>query len=198
MQTATIQPEASQNSNLINQSWNTGTTRNYGPSALVYDSNGRLIVDPTIDDTPTNICNVGLYQKAQLPPDNVAISISYNGDVNPKRNSAHAVTEVLSGQGSDPLESDFGSIKWSLAVTVDTTNPLAPKVSIAGTHTCYPAREVYVNGTLIWQYGPGNHPLGLSGSTDIAYEDTDGVYIVGCLSGASSQIPVLSFKILNP
>lgn len=50
---------------------------------------------------------------------------------------------------------------------IDTTNPASPTAYVNYSHTCYPAHQIKVNGTIIYEY----HPLA---------EDTN--YIFQCLT----------------
>jgi hypothetical protein len=61
---------------------------------------------------------------------------------------------TFTGTGNDPLEPKFGGINWNMAVLVNDSNPNAPQAYVNYNHTCYPAINVKVNGTTIYDYQP--------------------------------------------
>jgi hypothetical protein len=87
-----------------------------------------------------------------------------------------------SGSASNPLESLSPPIAWDMRVVVDTTNPNSPTASVNYNHTCYPAHQIKVNGTIVYLYTPPENNL---------------AYITACLAqinpkitGQTSAVPV--------
>jgi hypothetical protein len=74
----------------------------------------------------------------------------------------------LYGSGQDPLEPKIGGIKWNMTISIDESNPNSPRVSVSGTHTCYPEHLIKVNGVTVYDVPP-------------LFNNT--VYLLGCLLG---------------
>lgn len=69
---------------------------------------------------------------------------------------------LLSGSAGNPLEPPGADISWSMLVNVDDTNKASPTAYVVYSHTCYPAFNVKVNGTVIYdsqQIQPLGYPL---------------------------------------
>jgi hypothetical protein len=96
------------------------------------------------------------------------------------QNSAGTVNFV--GSAKDPLEPQTlsPSISWNLTVTINESNPAAPTAQVYGTHTCYPAHNVKVNGTVVYDSQANYHMP--------AYNNV--AYLAGCLSGMISPVVV--------
>jgi hypothetical protein len=168
---------------------NTGPTRNYGagsPSGPP-DSNGPTlgsVAPPDIydgtyygsdEDSRANDCYLwnakGQGTTSLMGPSNVIASFG-------PPNSSTSVT--FNGQAQNPLEPLSPSIKWGLTVTIDESNPSAPTAQVSGTHTCYPAHNVKVNGTVVYDSQRDyNMPASNAGG-----------YIAECLSGITSPVTV--------
>ena len=78
-----------------------------------------------------------------------------------------------SASASNPLESVNAPITWDMRIVVDTTNPNAPTAYVNYNHTCYPSRQIIVNGDLLYRYTPPRNDLN---------------YITGCLLFQSGKI----------
>lgn len=48
----------------------------------------------------------------------------------------------------------FGPISYTFVITIDKTNPVAPKYSLTGKCKSFPAYEVYIGNSRIYQYDP--------------------------------------------
>ncbi|MEO8368840.1 MAG: hypothetical protein ABI806_06550 [Candidatus Solibacter sp.] len=143
-----------------------GVSREYDGASLVTDSyaldpagTGKII-DLSILDVP-RICNggSGLVKSEKGTPDIPPPSIS---------TSAQGVTVTFSGQASDPNirgAGFFAPIQWALAVTI---SPDGSTASVIGSHTCFPAHEILVNGKFLWRYGP-NYGSGTNGVTAVPF-----------------------------
>ena len=69
--------------------------------------------------------------------------------------SLHQGTVHFSGSKGDPLEPPFiQSIDWDVVVVINTTNPHSPTASVSAFHSCYPAHQIIVNETTVYQYIP--------------------------------------------
>jgi hypothetical protein len=143
----------------LNPSQDTGLTRNYGFGS---PANGSYL-SQLDEDGVSNDCYLWNAQGQALA--NWTPTASYS--------PAHQETVHMSGSASNPLEPPFGSISWNHSILVDTSNANDPKATVAYSHTCYPAHEIWVNGMVVYSYQPP------SNST---------VYIVGCLTGWFDQI----------
>ena len=80
--------------------------------------------------------------------------------------------ELLIGSAGNPLESSAGPITWNMRVVTDTSKPSSPTAYVNYNHTCYPAHQVFVNGTQVYLYTPSLNSF---------------AYIATCLSGISSS-----------
>ena len=115
----------------------------------------------------------------------VSLPNFYNESQNPQRTSDYSISQTCSGVAGDPvvpLADYVAPIRWSFAVTIDSTNPSAVTATITGTHTCYPAHEVYVNGQTLWLYGPGGRPGPGNPSTAVVSQDSDTNFLFNCLT----------------
>jgi hypothetical protein len=140
---------------------NTGPTRNYGaasPSGPP-DSNGATLGSVALsdiysgayagsdeDDAPGDCYKwnaKGQSATTNMGPSNVTLSYGL-------ANSGASVT--FTGSAKDPLEPQLVSpaISWNLTVTINESNPAAPTAQVSGSHTCYPAHIIKVNGTVVY------------------------------------------------
>ena len=179
----------------------TGITRNYPGTALITDflmldpAATGFVVDPSLNDTASGICNSGtptLYQKAQLD-----IQYPYNLVPSSVVRKEHILTQTFAGVAANPLSIAIASIKWSFDVVVDDTIPTQLKVSVNGTHTCYPAHELYFGGNLLWRYGPGGSPDAVNKSIAVAPQDTNTSYIFNCLTGVFPQVLMVNAIVVS-
>ncbi len=76
------------------------------------------------------------------------------------------------GSSANPLEPP-APITWDIRTVVDATNPYAPTAYVNYNHTCYPAHQIKVNGTLVYSYSPASNDL---------------AYITGCLFAHTGKI----------
>ncbi len=60
----------------------------------------------------------------------------------------------------DELIPGSPTIDWDLTITIDASQD-TPTATIQGTWDGFPALEVYVNGSELWTYTPGNGPYGI-------------------------------------
>lgn len=132
---------------------NTGATRNYGFGSPAGGANSTLSSDPASPD----IYN-GPYTGAD-EDGNADDCFKWNarGHASTADMQTHGVTfprsnqavVTLSGNSSNPLEPQIGSIDWNATITLDTTDPSHPTAQVSITHTCYPAHIVKVNGVIV-------------------------------------------------
>jgi hypothetical protein len=183
---------------VVQQSGDQGVSREYDtmslrPDVLHFDPAGSgQIIDPNMIDA-TRSCNggFGLVAKGRGVPSLLpAASVALN-----PRDGTVAVT--FRGSASDPNilgSSLLGPIQWNLVVTISSDQSTA---TIIGSHTCFPAHEVIINGRIVsstegevlWQYGP-NYGNGASGSTASplpfagrpAIADNDTILLQRCLT----------------
>ena len=218
MQQAVVESEKTKNaSGSVGTSADTGITRKYAGGFLIADSgasnilNDGRILDPTINDNQLTSCGPsikGLYGKARASfvPSPLNRNVS---TVSVQRYADHSVITNFHMIGYDPLEpSLFAPISSDISVKIDTAYPVNPVATISGSHTCYPAHEVYVNGRLIWGYGPGASPAGVNGLGQFVGQnvlsaqdvDTHGflAYLFFCLSGQSPNINFSNQMTLKP
>src|SRR5207245_7831631 len=78
---------------------------------------------------------------------------------------AHQAQVHFTGSASDPLEPPLGAITWDMQTVIDAAHQTA---SVTFYHTCYPAHQIKVNGTVVYNYPP-------------PFNST--AYLVGCLTG---------------
>jgi hypothetical protein len=167
---------------------NTGPTRNYGafsPSGPP-DSNG-----PTLSSiAPADIYN-GVYTGGD--EDNIQYDCKYwndkgqastnsmgPGDLTFSWNLANNTSSVnFQGAAANPLELS-PPLTWNLTVTINESNPSAPTAQVSGTHTCYPAHTIKVNGTVVYDSFAA---YGIPESNNL-------VYLAKCLSGKFPPVPV--------
>ena len=64
--------------------------------------------------------------------------------------SKNQANVLLSGTGNDPLEPKIGGINWAALIVINDSNSSAPTADVQYDHTCYPAFNVRVNGTQIY------------------------------------------------
>jgi hypothetical protein len=189
MQTAILQPESAAAGNGVGGQATglSGTTREYDSGSLTpgFDPAGSgLILNPSILDNVVT-CSGGANEIGQMTASNPPAPSS------PTRVNAHAVSVQLVGSGVNPLTLSIftPAFKWNVTVTVDHSNPAAVKASASGTHTCFPANEIWITSSsnasspyYIWEYGPG-------GASPNAMDESIS-YLTGCLTGAFSAINV--------
>jgi hypothetical protein len=60
-----------------------------------------------------------------------------------------------------------------MRTVLDATNPYSPTAYVNYNHTCYPAHQIKVNGTVVYLYTPPRNDL---------------VYIAACLSQLNPKI----------
>jgi len=77
------------------------------------------------------------------------------------------------GAASNPLEFLSPPITWDMRTVLNTTNSNAPTAYVNYNHTCYPAHQIKVNGTLVYHWEP---------------ESNDFTYIAQCLAGINKRI----------
>jgi hypothetical protein len=158
---------------------NTGATRNY---SIGSPANG---VFAGIDSNPVNPNDIyagpytgadedGIRYDCRFWNDWGQSSTSQMQQYNIAYPSSTQVKVGLLGLGQDPLEPKFGGIQWSVAVTIDDSNPSAPSAYVNYAHTCYPAHNVKVNGFVVYD-----------SQRDIGFpqQNTTG-YLMNCLAFA--------------
>jgi hypothetical protein len=95
----------------------------------------------------------------------------------------HTATVNFVGSGQNPLEytgPGSPSISWNLTVTINESNPAVPTAQVSGTHTCYPAHNVKVNGTVVYD---SQTNYGMPAANSVAY-------LAECLTGALPPVQV--------
>jgi len=73
--------------------------------------------------------------------------------------SPPTATVPFGGTGSNPLEGESPPIYWGINVAINESNPAAPTAYVTGSHTCYPAHIVKVNGTVIYSFQPAANDI---------------------------------------
>jgi antitoxin (DNA-binding transcriptional repressor) of toxin-antitoxin stability system len=68
----------------------------------------------------------------------------------------HALTVLLTGNSVNPLPLFSAGISWNFTLTIDTSEEIA-RWTLNGTHDCFPAHELYINGQPIHQRAPTDH-----------------------------------------
>jgi hypothetical protein len=174
----------------------TGTTRQYDTQSLIANFGNDVdpagtgeVINPFILDAPRP-CNgtIGLVQKPKAVP-NWTPTATVNTD--------GSVSVVFSGSGYNPGEPIAAPFTWSFVVTISADGSTA---SVSGSHTCYPAHELIVNGIFLWRFGPNylfdsNQAMtGPGASPNAADNDTN--YLVGCLTPfvPGSQFPLITMS----
>jgi len=155
---------------------NTGATRNYGggsPANGIFANLSSYLVSGDI--------YTGLYGGAD--EDNVQYDCHLwnnkgHADTGNMQNysvsfpTATSTSVLLSGSAGNPLEPPGADISWAMLVNVDDTNKSSPTAYVVYSHTCYPAFNVKVNGTVIYD------------SQNIGYPQSNmTAYIGPCLGG---------------
>lgn len=74
----------------------------------------------------------------------------------------------LHGLGQDPLEPRIGGIQWDMNVEITNNSAV-----VHYDHTCYPAHQVKVNGTVVYSYLPSHNNT---------------AYLVGCLTNLLPRV----------
>jgi hypothetical protein len=64
----------------------------------------------------------------------------------------------FSGSSTNPLEGP-APITWDMRTVIDATNPAAPTAYVNFNHTCYPAHQVKINGTLVYSFIPTDNTV---------------------------------------
>ena len=163
-QTAILVPGALRKYNFVAD---TGPTRNYGygsPSGPFVGAQFQA----TLSSIPTNPLDLfnspyfGLDEDEQ-PNDCFKWNAKGKGDTTAmSSNTFNAISKFLlsngksslelRGSGKNPLEDqDFTPpIVWDMLITIDESNPSAPLARVDGSHTCYPAHRVTINGTHLY------------------------------------------------
>jgi hypothetical protein len=131
---------------------NTGQTRNYG----YYSPLNGSTLSSLDEDGVANDCL--LWNLAGQATPNFSHDESYP--------QAHQAQVHYTGSVSNPLEIVTAPITWDMRTVLDTTNPQSPTAYVNYNHTCYPAHQVIVNGTVVYAYFP---------------PDNSAFYILGCL-----------------
>jgi len=118
----------------------TGQTRQYGVGSPV---NGSTLSSLDEDNVPLD-CYLWNNSGKAIPTFSYDVSYpyAYQGQVH------------YSGAASNPLETSLASIQWDVRTVLDTTNPQSPAAYVNYNHTCYPAHQVKVNGTVVYSYFP--------------------------------------------
>jgi hypothetical protein len=177
-----------------------GVSREYDGDSLIADltdidpAGTGLIIDNSIVDTP-KVCNGGkqLVEKEEIYPAQAQASTTVNPD--------GSVGTTFTGFGRDPnvFLSVLAQIYWNLTVTISADGSTA---SISGTHTCFPAHEVYTNsGRVLWQYGP-NYGSGTNAGNASPYAtaappsiaDNDVILLSRCLLGGALGLPYIQVQ----
>ncbi len=146
---------------------NVGQTRNYGYGS---PANGSTLSSADEDGIP-NDCY--LWNNAGTANTN---NMQYYGVSYPTGTQAQI---TLDGAGSNPL-TPSPPIEWNMTVTINDSTPSQPTAIVNYSHTCYPAHQVKVNGTVVYSYQPPRNDM---------------AYIGGCLglpavNGATGAVPV--------
>lgn len=104
---------------------------------------GRIKEDAANETTPeTN----GFIGEMTASADGLTVSVSYSAE--------HVVVVHFVASATDPFAPDGVSVpvSYDLNVTIDESDPEAPKFAIKGTHTEFPSFEVYINEQRIHHY----------------------------------------------
>ena len=141
-----------------NQAQNTGATRNY--------SSGSPANGVTLDSHPLGDLYTGAYSgndEDEIPSDchlwNNKGHASTSSMLPPTLTaSVNSYTAHFQGAAANPLEPG-PAIDWSLDVIINLSSPGAPTVTVIGTHDCYPAHIVKVNGTQVYGFLPSSNSL---------------------------------------
>jgi hypothetical protein len=189
MQTVVVQPESAVSSSGVGgtSAGLSGTTREYDSTPLIAGSDpagSGQIIDPAIPDAVVR-CRGGAVEIG-------VATASAPAAPTPTRQNAHAVSVVFTGKSLNPITpaSLTPAISWTITVTVDHTDPNAVRVSASGSHTCYPAAEIWVTSSAnpgapyyVWEYGPGGQ------TPNVAYDEST-TYLSDCLFGFNPAITV--------
>lgn len=68
--------------------------------------------------------------------------------------SSRKISALFVCNASNPLVNLAPGIGYTVTITADYTTPSTPKYSISGTHDGFPAYEIYINGTRVYQHDP--------------------------------------------
>jgi hypothetical protein len=138
---------------------NTGQSRNYSVGS---PANGSTLSAADEDGIP-NDCRLW-NQSGTASPSGFTYDASYP--------VAHQGQVHFSGSASNPLEPP-APINWDMRTVINTPNPAAPTAIVNYNHTCFPAHQIKVNGTIVYLYTPPRN---------------DTTYIFGCLALQSGKI----------
>jgi hypothetical protein len=176
-QSLLVTPDAATSSNFVAA---TGETRNYGYGSPANGSNldanlvGGFWVGADEDGVPGDC--ILWNARGQAPTDTMqGHGTTYLTNTKAQIN--------LYGNGSDPLEPPGPSIKWNMTTVIDDTNPDQPTAQVTYTHSCYPAHQIKVNGTVVYNYPPPRN---------------DTLYLGLCLSNILPQISGTNFIVSVP
>jgi hypothetical protein len=121
---------------------NTGKSRSYGKGS---PANGVTLSSPGADDDNIPDDCYLWHHAAQATPNfshDETYPVIHQGQVH------------YTGAASNPLESPLATITWDMRTVIDTTNQLAPTASVNYNHTCFPAHQIVVNGTVVYVFHP--------------------------------------------
>jgi hypothetical protein len=132
-----VVPDVQQSSGFFQD---TGQTRQYGYGS---PANGSTLSSQDEDGIP-NDCYLWNNSGKAIPAFPYDVTFPY-----PHQGQVH-----YSGSASNPLESSLATIQWDMRTVLDTTNPQSPTAYVNYNHTCYPAHQIKVNGSIIYSYQP--------------------------------------------
>ena len=142
-------PDLQQSSNFFQ---GTGESRNYGKNS---PANGSTLSSLDEDNIRYDCY---LWNDAGHIDQPFSYNVTYP--------AAHQSTVQEQGSAYNPLESSLATIQWNMYTLVDDTNPSSPTAAVNYNHTCFPAHQIKVNGTVVYSYHPPRE---------------DATYIGGCL-----------------
>jgi hypothetical protein len=119
----------------------TGETRNYGYGSPANGSTLSLLDEDNIQNDCYLWNNKGKADPSGFTYD-VTFPYSNQGQVH------------FAGSSSNPLESQLARISWDMRTSITTSLTSSSTALVHYNHTCYPAHQIKVNGTVVYLYTP--------------------------------------------
>src|SRR5713101_809021 len=120
----------------------TGQSRNYGQGSPANGPTSNL--SNADEDGIANDCYLWNNANKIYQPFDYDVTFPY----------AHQAQVHQFGSAYNPLENSSATITWDMRTVLDTTNQQSPTAYVNYNHTCYPAHQIKVNGTVIYSYTP--------------------------------------------
>jgi hypothetical protein len=110
--------------------------------------------------------NDGFIAEATASDSDVTVHVAYPSEV--------VASAYFSGRGENPLASlsELGPIIYNCGLLIDSSSPAAPTFTLTGSHTQFPAFEIYINGQRIHHYDPipaGKSPIDITSGPTVHF-----------------------------